>query len=63
MPLKIPYISILRAGLNSVICQNYLAPQTSIFLDSVHIHLAQPMDWMESEVDNREHQGVLDCPE
>lgn len=29
---------------------------------STDYFLALPMDWMEPELENREHEGILDCP-
>ena len=42
-----------------------LAPQSSLLsnndLETDDYYLAQPMDWMSPELDNREHEGSLAC--
>ena len=67
IPQIIPYVETEVPHLLCATCNKVLAPKSSILpceSDSVDdYYLAQPMDWMSPEFDNREHEGNLACPE
>jgi protein-tyrosine phosphatase len=65
IPRSILYVITEQPQLVCAACNKMLAPKESILpYDSSgtdDYYLAQPMDWMSSEFDNREHEGNLDC--
>ena len=64
IPLKIPYVVTEPPYIECTNCQKLLAPHTSVLPrddESDNFYLAQPMDWMSPEFDNREHDGCLVC--
>jgi dual specificity phosphatase 12 len=66
IPTTIPYYATQPgpAGIVCKKCETRLAPKESIlsFLGDVQNYfLAQPVDWMEPEFENREHVGELNC--
>ena len=67
IPIPIPYVSPTGSGgklLRCTECQMPLAPCSLLLppLNAGDYLLAQPMEWMRAEVDNREHKGELQCP-
>ena len=67
IPTRIPYVSSNAPGLACSWCKKRLAPATHILPSENngedHYFLAQPMDWMAPEFDNREHEGIIECTE
>ena len=65
IPTIIPYISTETSQLICAICHKILAPATYVLpvqSDGQNdYYLAQPVDWMSPEFDNREHEGSLAC--
>ena len=63
----IPYVKTEIPRLACATCNKVLAPKSSILPygndDVDDYYLAQPMDWMSPEFDNREHEGYLACTE
>jgi len=67
IPTTIPYYTTQpdSAGIVCNKCETWLAPKQSILslLEPAHNYfLAQPVDWMEPEFENRGHEGELNCP-
>jgi dual specificity phosphatase 12 len=66
IPLKIPYVITEPPHIKCAHCQKFLAPHTSVLPrhgNSDNFYLAQPMDWMSPEFDNRELEGNFACPQ
>ena len=67
IPPRISYMTTEGSRLQCATCGKTLAPATSVLPyggDGVDdYYLAQPMDWMSPEFDNREHEGSLACTE
>jgi len=66
IPITIPYYAIQPDSPSIVCnkCKTPLAPKLSNlshFGDTNTYFLAQPVDWMEPEFQNREHEGELNC--
>lgn len=66
IPSTIPYVETKSNFFICNGCSIVLAPKTSILSSgsggATDYFLAQPMDWMEPELENRELEGILDCP-
>jgi len=66
IPGNIQYVVAEMSRLACATCSKVLAPMQSLlpFNNAEDDHyLAQPIDWMSPEFDNREHEGNLACPE
>jgi dual specificity phosphatase 12 len=66
IPTTIPYYTSQphSEGIVCKRCETRLAPKESILSllgDAQNYFLAQPVDWMEPEFENREHVGELNC--
>jgi dual specificity phosphatase 12 len=65
IPLSIPYVvTEIKSEIPQMYCTSCmkaLAPQSSLLSKIDDCYLAQPMDWMSPEFDNREHDGHLSC--
>ena len=65
IPTTIPYVSTETPQLICAMCHKILAPATYVLPlqndGGDDYYLAQPMDWMSPEFDNREHEGSLAC--
>jgi len=66
IPLIIPYVITEVPRIYCASCMKILAPRSSLLYEDIgtdDYYLAQPMDWMSPELDNREHEGSLACTE
>lgn len=65
IPNPIPYVVIETPRLTCASCNKDLAPQAFVLPRTAGViddyFLAQPIDWMSPEFDNREHEGSLAC--